>query len=95
MLLALSALLCYQSGPKNYISERKTTETTMKLQTNLSQALNTISDPAPLSSTLSPRLETRFAIRSGISQFGGIWNLIVICNIPSHQNALTVIMGEH
>lgn len=63
--------------PIQQIFKKMTTEETNSCY--LSQALNIISDPVPLSSTLTPRRETRFAIRSGISQADGTWNLIVTC----------------
>lgn len=70
-----------------------TEKSTMKLfilGTNLSQARNVISDPVPCSSTFTPRCETRFEIRSAISQVGGSWNLMVTCKMTSIQPKLNL-----
>lgn len=40
-----------------------------------------MSEPVARSSTLTPRFATMFEIKSAISQVGGIWNLIVTCNM--------------
>lgn len=60
------------------------------LGTNLSQARNVISDPVPCSSTFTPRCETRFEIRSAISQVGGSWNLMVTCKMTSIEPKLNL-----
>lgn len=62
---------------------------------HLSQARNDISEPAPRSSTFTPRLETRFAINCGVSHAGGIWNLIVTYNATFNPITVAIMLIIH